>query len=357
MITDLMKLTHLPVGNGTPNSGGNERMLLSLVIPVYNEEEVLSILFPTLRGVLQQIDCDYEIVFVNDGSRDRSSALIRQEGLADHRVKLLEFSRNFGHQIAITAGLDAAQGDAVVVMDADLQDPPEVLIDMVMLYRQGFDVVSAQRSSRGTDTFFKRFSAAMFYKLMKSMVDERLQPEIADFRLFSRSAVVAIRSFREQHRFMRGLVAWLGLKEAILPFERKARAAGVTKYPLHKMLRFAWTGISSFSGVPLRFAMTLGALLTLAGVVYLAYAAVAALSLHETVPGWASLIAIQVTFSGATLLALGIMGDYVSRIYEEIKHRPLYIVNDAANISIDPGQATRALVLGPARTAVSKSKL
>lgn len=348
MPNQLMDFSPVSASYGTAVALAAERLFLSLVIPVYNEEEVLPILFNSVRSVLAQIDCSYEVLFVNDGSRDRTAEIIRAEAGRDSRIKLLTFSRNFGHQVAITAGIDAAQGDAVVVMDADMQDPPEVLLEMVRVYRQGFDVVSAQRCSRKTDTFFKRFTAAMFYRLMRHMVDERLPPEIGDFRLFSRAAVIAIRSFREQHRFMRGLVAWLGLKEAIVPFERKARAAGETKYPLHKMMRFAWTAISSFSGFPLRLTMLLGAFLTLIGFVYLGWAIVAAIALHDTVPGWASLIAIQVTFSGAILLALGMMGDYVSRIFEEIKGRPLYIVNDAVNVSIDP-QTARALALGPAR--------
>jgi len=320
-------------------------MLLSLVIPVYNEEEVLPTLLDTLHAVVTRIDCDYEIIFINDGSKDATRNILTRACAQDRRVKLLDFCRNFGHQMAITAGMDFASGDAVVVMDADLQDPPEILTDMVRLYREGYDVVSAQRTTRKKDTWFKRNTAALFYWLMRTMVDQRLAPQVGDFRLFSRAAITAIRGFREQHRFVRGLVAWLGLKEAIVPFERQARAAGSTKYTTWKMIRFAWTAISSFSGMPLRLAVSLGMTLTTFGLLYIGWVLYAALVLHETARGWASLVAIQITFSGAILLALGLVGDYIARIYEEIKARPLYVLNDTLNIDARHQQVPRAIVL------------
>ncbi|HEV2445737.1 MAG TPA: glycosyltransferase family 2 protein, partial [Candidatus Sulfopaludibacter sp.] len=233
-------------------------MKLSLVIPVFNEEAVLPLTLARLRSVLQAMGCDYEIVFVNDGSRDRTFDILDREAAADSRIKAVSFSRNFGHQAAVTAGLDFASGDAVVVMDADLQDPPELLPKMVELYRQGYDVVSPQRTSREGETWFKRQTANLFYGLMRKLADANMPKQVGDFRLLSREAVRAMRQFREQHRFMRGMVAWLGLKEVLLPFERQARAAGETKYPLWKMLRFSWTAITSFSAVPLRLTMSLG---------------------------------------------------------------------------------------------------
>ena len=235
-------------------------MILSLVIPIYNEAQAIPHLVPSLRSVLDRLSCEYEIVFVDDGSADESLALIEEVAKQDPRVKVFALSRNFGHQAAITAGLDFAEGDAVVVMDADLQDPPDVLVPMLRHYQEGYDVVSAQRVQRDGDGLFKRWTAKCFYWLMKTMVDERLPPEVGDFRLFSRKALVAIRSFREQHRFMRGLVSWLGLREAIVPFERHSRVAGKTKYPLYRMLRFAWTAISSFSALPLRISTGTGLL-------------------------------------------------------------------------------------------------
>ncbi|HTS50760.1 MAG TPA: glycosyltransferase family 2 protein [Bryobacteraceae bacterium] len=320
-------------------------MLLSVVIPIYNEAKTIPFLVPALRLVLDTLGCDHEVVFINDGSNDESLDLLQALASRDFRLKVFSFSRNFGHQAAITAGLDFALGDAVVVMDADLQDPPEVLRSMLARYKEGYDVVSAQRVHREGDGVFKRWTARGFYWLMKSMVDERLIPEVGDFRLFSREALVAIRSFREQHRFMRGLVSWLGLKEAIVPFERRSRVAGETKYPLWRMLRFAWTAISSFSALPLRISTVLGFSLCVAGFLYFLYVLYSALIQHAVVPGWTTLVALQCLFSGVTLLGLGLVGDYVARIYEESKNRPLYVVNRVVNASVLPGRVRRAVVL------------
>ena len=206
-------------------------MLLSLVIPVYNEEEALPSLFAALRSTLEAIDCELEILYIDDGSRDKTRAILAAAAEFDPRVKVLGFSRNFGHQAAITAGLDFAAGDAVVVMDSDLQDPPELLAEMVALYRQGYDVVSAQRVGRDGESVFKRVTAALFYALMRRAVDERLQSQVGDFRLFSRAAVTAIRGLREQHRFMRGMVAWLGLREADHPVSPAAEGRRHHKIP------------------------------------------------------------------------------------------------------------------------------
>jgi dolichol-phosphate mannosyltransferase len=320
-------------------------VLLSLVIPIYNEAEAFPLLLPELRRVLETLDCDYEIVFINDGSRDNSLEQLVAAANADPHIKLLSFARNFGHQAAITAGIDFTSGDAVVVMDADLQDPPELLRDMVAKYREGYDVVSAQRAVRRGDGIFKRLSARFFYWVMQTMVDERIVPEVGDFRLFSRDAVAAIRGFREQHRFMRGLVAWLGLKEAIVPFSRNPRAAGETKYPLHRMLKFAWTAIASFSALPLRMATGLGLLLCVAGFGYLIFTLYVALILKIALPGWTSIVVLQCLFSGVTLLCLGLIGDYVSRIFDESKYRPLYVLSKTINIRVADFPARRAVVL------------
>lgn len=320
-------------------------MLLSVVIPAFNEEACLPQLFRSLSAVMARLDCDCEVIIVDDGSRDGTAQAAREMASADSRYKLVTFTRNFGHQAAITAGLDFASGDAAVVMDADLQDPPEVLLEMVRLYRDGFDVVSAQRAGREGDGLWKRLTARLFYRLMRAAVDERLVPEVGDFRLFSRAAVVALRTFRERHRFMRGLVAWLGLREAVVPFHRPARAAGETKYPLRKMLVFSWTAVTSFSGLPLRVGVLLGLCLTAVGGLYLLYAFYVAFVLHATVRGWTSLVALQTFFFGATMLAVGLMGDYLARLYEEAKARPLYVVQDAVNLTADGPPADRAIVL------------
>ena len=318
-------------------------MLLSVVIPVLNEAEALPLLLPRLRDNLRSIN--WEIIFVDDGSTDATSFLLEQAALEDPRIKLLRFSRNFGHQAAVTAGLDFANGDAVVVMDADLQDPPELLPRMLELVAQGYDVVSPQRISRESESLFKKWSAAIFYRMISSMASQRLTPDVGDFRMFSRRAVRAIRSLREQHRYMRGMVAWLGLKEAVIPFERQSRAAGQTKYPLFKMLRFAWTGISSFSAFPLRISIGAGCVLSLAGFLYLARVLYMALFTTSLVPGWASVVAMQCTFSGMVLLALGAIGDYLARTYEEAKGRPLYVVTEACNVQLPALSLTRAVVL------------
>ena len=319
-------------------------MLLSLIIPIYNEEEAFPFLLAALDKVLAEMTCACEIIFVNDGSRDGSLELL-QKAAQDPRIGVLSLSRNFGHQAAITAGLDFASGDAIAVMDADLQDPPEILKQMLARYEEGFDVVSAQRIGRESDTFFKRFTAAGFYWVMRTMVDQRLVPEVGDFRLFSRPALMAIRAFREQHRFMRGLVAWLGLKEAIVPFERRRRVAGVTKYPLRKMLAFSWTAISSFSALPLRLSMALGILFSLSGFGYLLYTLYVVYIKGDAVRGWASVVVLQCLFSGATLFVLGLVGDYVAKIFEESKMRPLYVVDRMFNVANEYQPAARAVVL------------
>jgi polyisoprenyl-phosphate glycosyltransferase len=307
-------------------------MRLSVVIPIYNEQEVLPALLEALRRVLDGLACESEIVFVDDGSRDASRTILARAASGDDRIKVLGFSRNFGHQAAITAGLDFASGDAVVVMDADLQDPPELLPRMLALYEEGYDVVSAQRVGREGEGPFKRGTAALFYALMRRAVDERLRPQVGDFRLFSRAAVTALGGLREQHRFVRGMVAWLGLKEAVVPFRRPARVAGETKYPAWKMARFAWTAISSFSALPLKLSLVGGLLLTAFGVAYSAHVVYETIVLKTTVRGWSSLVCLQLLFSGATLTAIGLVGDYVARIYEESKGRPLYIIAEAMNL-------------------------
>jgi glycosyltransferase involved in cell wall biosynthesis len=318
-------------------------MFLSVVIPVLNEAESIPLILARLRGVLRGIT--WECVFIDDGSTDATSRILELAALEDRRIKLLRFSRNFGHQAAVTAGLDFADGDAVVVMDADLQDPPELLPRMLDLFSQGYDIVSPQRISREAETRFKRWTSALFYSALSRMVDQKLTPDVGDFRLFSRRAVLAIRSLREQHRYMRGIAAWLGLKEAIVPFERKARAAGTTKYPFLKMLRFAWTGISSFSAFPLRISIAAGCILSCAGFLYLLRVIYLALWTTTLVPGWASVVALQCAFSGIILLALGAVGDYVARTYEETKDRPLYVVTETSNLAPRQNAPSRALIL------------
>lgn len=318
-------------------------MLLSVVIPVFNEADTLGMTIARVREALRRVN--WEIIFVNDGSTDASLEIIRRAASLDPRIKAISFSRNFGHQTAITAGLDFASGDAVAIMDADLQDPPELLPRMLELQQQGYDVVSPKRVSREGETLFKRCTAALFYRTLARIVNGKLSVDVGDFRLFSRRAVLAIRDFRERHRFMRGLVAWLGLREAILPFERQPRAAGETKYSLWKMLQFAWTAVSSSSALPLRLSIAAGALLSCGGFLYLLWVLYLAMFTHRLVPGWASMVILQCIFSGMILLALGAIGDYVARIYEESKGRPLYVIASAVNCQIPPNEIRCASVL------------
>jgi dolichol-phosphate mannosyltransferase len=320
-------------------------MQLSIVIPVFNEAESVPHLLKTLCPIAADIDHQYELILVDDGSSDATLELLSDAARHNLHLKVLSFSRNFGHQAAVTAGLDVAAGDSVVVMDADLQDPPELLPKMVELFRQGYDIVSPQRISRSSDSWFKKLTANLFYRLMQRMVDRRIHPEVGDFRLFSRSALQAIRYFREQHRFMRGLVAWLGLKEIVIPFARQARVAGETKYPLRKMLAFSWTAITSFSALPLRFSLIIGLLIVLVDACMLVWVLYAVLWMKAVVPGWASLMIIQGIFSGAILIAVGLLSDYVGRIYEEIKRRPLYIVSRSVNLPEAAMRSSRCLFL------------
>jgi dolichol-phosphate mannosyltransferase len=329
-------------------------MFLSIVVPVYNEVEVLPALLTSVRRVMSGTDHEYEVVLVDDGSVDGTSEVLKDAAVDDRRVKVLFFSRNFGHQAAITAGLDFAGGDAVVVIDADLQDPPELLPEMMTLIQQGYDVVSAQRVSREGDSPFKRGTAKLFYWIIQKMVDQKIPSEVGDFRMFSRRAIAAIRQLREQHRFMRGMVAWLGLREVILPYHRAARVAGTTKYPAWKMLRFAWTAISSFSALPLRLSVFLGLFVAACGAGYAIYSVFAAFVLKITVPGWTSLVCLNIIFSGATLVAIGLVGEYVARIYEEAKGRPLYVIADSANLKMSEPQIAKAVIL-PARNVDAES--
>jgi dolichol-phosphate mannosyltransferase len=326
-------------------------MRLSVVIPVLNEAEAIPLILERLRETLRGVS--WEAVFVDDGSTDETVRILECASCEDSRIGLLRFSRNFGHQAAVTAGLDFANGDAVVVMDADLQDPPELLPRMLDLFEQGFDVVSPQRISREAETIFKRWSAALFYRLVSSMTQKRLTPNVGDFRLFSRRAVLAMRSLREQHRYMRGMAAWLGLREVIVPFERKERAGGRTKYSLPKMLRFAWTAVSSFSAFPLRISVAAGCALSFAGFLYFLYVLYLKFWTTSLVPGWASLVALQCVFSGMILLALGTVGDYIARIYEETKCRPLYVVTEAFNVPYPLHSPPRAVILFEPSSQVS----
>jgi dolichol-phosphate mannosyltransferase len=324
------------------------RPKLSVVIPVFNEQETIPELDRRLQALFQSLTAVgeyWETVFIDDGSKDRSAELLAELARNEPRYKVIGFSRNFGHQIAITAGIDRADGDSVVVMDADLQDPPEVVQQMLDKVAEGYDVVYGVRKRRAAETIFKRATAAAFYRLIRAMTRVEIPADAGDFRLMTRPVVLAMRALREQHRFVRGMVAWVGFRQTAVYYDREARFAGETKYPLRKMLRFAIDGITSFSVLPLRMATWLGLFagsLTVIVGIWLLFVKFLHLG---AVPGWTGIM-VAVTFGfSAQFVMTGILGEYVGRIYEEIKRRPLYIATRETNIEPlerDPALSRRA---------------
>jgi len=304
----------------------------SLVLPIYNEEATIPELVRRLAELIEKLDGSAEVILVDDGSSDRSYELMRSAREADPRFKLLRLSRNFGHQVAVTAGLDVAAGSAVIVMDADLQDPPEVALELAARWRDGYDVVYAVREEREGETSFKRATASLFYRLFRRMSDVDVPLDVGDYRLVDRRALDAFRSMRESNRYVRGMFSWIGYRQVGVPFRREERYAGETKYPLRKMLRFATDGIVSFSAYPLRLALNLGfivsALSFLLGVVFL----ISKFAGFYSVPGLASIAGFVAFLGGIQLLLIGIMGEYVARIHDEVKGRPLYLVSDTQGL-------------------------
>jgi polyisoprenyl-phosphate glycosyltransferase len=312
-----------------------QRPELSLVLPIFNEEEVLPELERRLAEFLKELGMRTEVIFVDDGSKDRSPELLAELVKRYPGYVMLSFSRNFGHQAAITAGVDHARGEAVIVMDADLQDPPEVCLKMVEKWREGFDVVFARRSKRLGESAFKLLTAKMFYRVFAAMIPIEVPLDTGDFRLMSRRVVLALRGLRESHRFVRAMVAWVGFKQTAVLYERPERFAGETKYPLRKMIRFAIDGITSFSVLPLRFSTYLGMLMSVFSFGVGIWAVVAKYVLHKVVEGWTATIVFIALVAGVQLLVVGILGEYVGRIYEEIKRRPLYVLKDRVNVVED----------------------
>lgn len=304
---------------------------VSIVIPVYNEAEVLPLLRGRLSRFIDRLDTVVELILVNDGSADRTLEILLTWVDDDPRVTLLNLARNFGHQAAVTAGLDHATGDAIIIMDADLQDPPEVIEEMLREYCSGYDVVYGKRTVRKGETRFKRWTAWTFYRLMRRLIHPGLPADAGDFRLLSRRCLSALMSMRETHRFLRGMMSWVGFPQTAVTFVREPRAAGETKYPLLKMLRFAWNAAISFSPLPLRLSFGLGVLLALVGIAQAINGVVQyALGLY-IVPGWTSLMVVVCLIGSAILMSIGVLGEYVGQIFEESKGRPLYIVADAVN--------------------------
>jgi dolichol-phosphate mannosyltransferase len=318
----------------------------SIVVPVYDEQEMLPALVEQLTSLLERLDGSAEVIFVDDGSRDGSYALMLEANRRDPRFKLLQLSRNFGHQVAITAGLDFAEGRAVVVMDADLQDPPETVLAMTERWREGFDVVYGVRRQRAGESRFKRVSAAAFYRLLQRLADVDLPADVGDFRLLDRKAVDAYLAMRESDRYVRGMISWVGFNQTGVLYDRDERRAGGTKYPLRKMVKFAADGIVSFSNAPLRLALGLGFLVSFASFVYGIVAILLKVTGAFTVPGWTSIIFVTSFLGGVQLMVLGVIGEYVGRAYIEGKRRPLYVVNSAVGF-LAPARTPRRTVGWP----------
>jgi len=309
--------------------------VLSVVVPVFNEEGNLAELHRRLAAVLPSVVDSWEIVFVDDGSRDRSWQLIRDLAAADPHVRGVRFSRNFGHQMAFAAGLDHAGGEAVVIMDADLQDPPELIPELVARWREGHEVVYAVRTRREGETLFKKLTAKLFYRLLRRITQVEIPVDTGDFRLMGRRALEAFRRLPERHRFTRGLVAWVGFSQVGVPYARAARKAGETNYPLRKMLRFAVDAITSFSHVPLQLATWLGFLTSLFAFAYIVVVVVLKF-VGISWPGYTSLMAAILFLGGVQLVMIGLLGEYLGRVYDEVKGRPLYLVQDTVGSDRGP---------------------
>jgi dolichol-phosphate mannosyltransferase len=307
--------------------------MLSVVVPLYNERGNVVPLLERLGAVTQRLRdaYDFEIVLVNDGSTDGTLTAIRGEMQRRPHIVLVNLSRNFGHQLAATAGIEIARGDAVVLMDGDLQDPPELIDAFVRKWREGYDVVYAVRRSRQGETRFKVWTARMFYRVIKRLTKVSIPLDTGDFRLMSRRVVEALRRSPERHRFLRGMVSWVGFNQVAIQYDRDVRHAGTTKYPLPKMIRFAMDGITSFSDIPLRFASYFG--FTVSAVAFIYALIVVAFKLFSLkppgyTPGWASTIVAVLFLGGVQLMSLGILGEYLGRVYDEVKGRPLYLISD-----------------------------
>ena len=305
-----------------------QRELISIVVPAYNEETVLPQFHPAVASVLSGQPYDFEIVYINDGSSDKTLTIIKQLAESDNRVTLIDLSRNFGKEIALTAGLRKAAGDAVVIMDADLQDPPELIPELIGEWQNGYDVVYAQRTHRRGESLLKRTTARFFYRVIQRISKIEIPEDTGDFRILSRRAVNALNTFNEQHRFMKGLFAWIGYRQKAVRYERDARYAGVSKWSYWRLWNLALDGITSFTIAPLKIATYLGLLTAAGAFAYGIYMVIDTLVHGNPVPGYPSLIVIILMLGGVQLVAIGIIGEYLGRIFNETKRRPLYFINE-----------------------------
>ncbi|MGE5262986.1 MAG: glycosyltransferase family 2 protein [Acidobacteriota bacterium] len=321
----------------------NNRPRYSIVAPCFNEEKGLNELYRRICQVMDQTGEPWELVLINDGSRDKTPQIIRELRAGDPRVKLIDFTRNFGHQIAVTAGLDYAQGDAVIIIDADLQDPPEIILQMIDRWKQGYEVVYAVRTKRKGESWFKEFTAKLFYRIIYRITDVDIPLDTGDFRLMDRRVVEAIKQMRERHRFVRGMTSWVGFRQTGVEYVREERFAGETHYPFRKMLKFALDAITGYSYAPLQIATFLGFLiagLSAVAVVLVIYARLfMGAAGQEQFHGQATTLVMVLFLGGVQLITLGVIGEYLGRIYDEVKGRPLYLVREAVGFeNKEPGE-------------------
>lgn len=309
---------------------GNKK-IISVVVPMYFEELVAEECYKQLTKTLCDNKFEYELIFVNDGSKDKTEEILLNLSKIDNRVKVINFSRNFGHQTAVTAGIFNAAGDAIVIIDADLQDPPALILDMVKLWEKGYDVVYGKRKKRSGETIFKLLTAKYFYKFLNYMSDIDIPKDTGDFRLIDRKVAEVFKQMPEKNRFVRGMMSWIGFNQTFVEYERDARFAGETKYPLKKMLKFASDGIIGFSTKPLKLVSSIGIFSVIISIIVFLYSLFSKFYFHAATSGWTSIISLIAFFGGVQLLSLGIVGEYIARIYEESKNRPLYIIKNKIN--------------------------
>lgn len=303
-------------------------MEISAIIPSYNEQDNVGLMYERMTKTLSKISPDYEIIYINDCSKDQTLLRIKELAAKDTHVKYLSFSRNFGHQIAVSAGLDYCSGKAVVIIDGDLQDPPELIEQMYEKYKEGYKVVYARRTSREGETWFKKATAKIFYRLLASMTSIDIPVDVGDFRLIDQVIVKHLRNMPEKSKYIRGQISWIGYKQTFVNYHRDARIYGKTNYPLKKMLRFALDGITAFSDKPLKIASGLGIVAAIVSLLALVYALVAHFCFNSTITGWTSLILSVLFIGGVQLITIGIIGEYIARINNDVRNRPLYILEE-----------------------------